>query len=113
MNQKNFKQFKNHVKKWRDLFGLKQYRLVVELEKLEDKNTAAETNIDRQNGLAFITLNKKCKTPKAYLDELAFHEVVEILLDPLRKMGNSNFNWDVVDKEVHKVIRTLENVVYR
>ena len=114
MNKAQFKLFKKHVKKWRDCFGLNQYRLTVEFDKIEDADTAAETGMDAQNGLAHITLNKNCYgLSDKFLNELAFHEVVEVLLNPLRSMANRHYNWQLVDKEIHQVIRTLENVVLK
>jgi len=114
LKKKDLKKFKAYAKEWRDYFGLRQYRLTVNMGKLSDDEYAAETFVDDKNSFAIISLNKTCQhLPDRLLNELALHEIMEILLDPLRSMGNRHYNWQHVDREVHRVIRTLENVILR
>ena len=44
----------------------------------------------------------------------AFHEACEVLLYPLRYLAEARFLTDSeIDPEVHNVIRTLENVLFK
>ena len=114
MNQTHLKKFQKYVKKWRDHFGLKQYRLTVNMCELSDDEYAAETSVDKNNSFAIISLSKNIdKLPDKILNEIALHEVLEILLDSLRSMSSRHYNWQLVDREVHRVIRTLENVTLK
>ena len=43
----------------------------------------------------------------------AFHEVCEIMLFPLRYLGECRFLTETeIDPEVHRLIRTFENVIF-
>ena len=75
----------------------------------------ATTNFDLNNRWARIRFNNEYtdNLTDKNLDSTAFHEVCELLLVSLRNMGEYGYSVNMVDEEIHKVIRTLENVILK
>ena len=115
-NKKHFEYFKKRCQHWIDFFGLKQWDIEI-YHGTQEKGNLAEFTRDYKNKIASIYLNKNWKEfsdkiNKESLNKAAFHEVVEVLLCPLRDLAEDRA-WDYAefDRSIHEVIRTLENVV--
>jgi hypothetical protein len=46
------------------------------------------------------------------VDKSAFHEVCEVMMLDIRRYAEKSCSEVIIDKEIHKVIRTLENVLW-
>jgi len=112
MNQKQLKTFKRQVNKWRDYFGLLAWEITVSKDDFAE-DVVATTNFDLHNRWARIRFNNEYTDDltNKNLDGTAFHEVCELLLCDLRGMCEYGYSREMVDAEIHKVIRTLENII--
>ena len=111
--KKDFELFKKECQKWIKFFGLSEYR--IEYFNLKEANgTRAQTEDYNDLMAADIIFPKELhdQTDIKKIRKAAFHEVCEILLMKLRIMANEQYNWDLVNKEIHTVIRKLENSIY-
>ena len=50
---------------------------------------------------------------KKEIVKCAFHEVCETMLSQLRNLAEYHYSYNKVDKEIHKVIRILENIFFK
>ena len=115
--QTDFQLFQSHVYKWINYFGLKSWHIQF---KHEDIGTAnAQVAFREISGVAEFTLNKtwyeqteekKIKTIK----RSAFHEVIHLLLGKIDALALSrSISEKELDKEIHEVVRILENTIYK
>lgn len=110
---KQFEIFVDECKLWIERFGLKEYRIEFFCD--EYANGARGMTEDYDNLMAMdIYFPKKLdkSTNNNKIKKAAFHEICEVLLMRLRVMGNKYFNFELVDKEVHTVIRKMENNIF-
>lgn len=86
------------------------YEFHFDLKKINEHR--AVNYIDIYAKISSIQLNSEWMDYKPTLEELdrvAYHEAVEVLLYPLRKMAVEYVNVNIVDAEIHAVIGALEN----
>jgi len=114
LNQAQLKTFTNYVKKWRDTFGLMSWEISVERDEF-DIDIVARTDFDVNNRFALIRFNNDYtdNLSNDNLNRTALHEVLEILFATMRRMSEQQFAFNVVDRCVHKLIRTFENVLLK
>lgn len=103
---------------WVDRFGLKDRQLHIKHEDLKDGGALARCYCDTYGGqVAKIVLNQKTDTFYPPGSELilmaAFHEVCELLLFPIALELYKFLSEQRVEELIHKVIRTLENSVWK
>lgn len=121
LSDKHLELFKKHVAIWQGQLGLTGWRLLVEWEK-EDHSARAITRLNHKSHQATITLVRdqqdavNAKEFEDYSSELAFHEVLHILLSDLTTLAENNTHpnmYDFIQSAEHGVIRTFENLIFR
>jgi len=114
----DFEYFKNKVKYFIELFGLKDWEYQFKHSKVKDPTQYAGITYSCRSRNATITLEKYWGDLKPSRKELAltaFHEVAELVLAKLRDMSGiisgPYDNESVVDAEIHKVIYIFQNAM--
>lgn len=112
----HFQFFKKCVEKWIKEFGLKDWHVVVlheEWEHEEEGVKVARTEGDLASRTANTYLNKNWGTlapSNVLLDQVAYHEVVHILLHRLAILAISRaITQETIAFEIEAVIRRFEN----
>ena len=114
----HLKVFEVYVKKWQKVFGLFDWDIDVSRMDLgDDTGTAAAAFADINSRMAEIILNKtwNLKPTKELLNQAAFHEICELLIEPLRAMVNTRkkYNEEDIANVSHTLIRRLEHVILK
>ena len=106
--------FKSEFLKWAKLLGLVSWEFCFLKGMLEDKDAQAFVVDYQEDRLAKVYYSPSwCYKPDDKdISRVAFHEVCEIFLSDLESLIADNKNEDETRKEIHKIIRTLENVVF-
>lgn len=113
ITDRQFKYFIKECKKWIEFFGLKDWECFYECK--EDENNRASLHTYSEAGICtFILSNEWNGKPTNYLlRKSAFHETVELLLMRMRQLTYNRFSTqNEIDTENHRIIRTLENVLF-
>ena len=111
MNKKELDIFKNEVRKWATNLGLKDWGISVEMDELES-DRVAECQYENHNRYAIITIDSAIEKPsRKSLELTAIHETLELVMADIREALCAFYNAEMVDKQVHRVIRTLENAL--
>ena len=114
--KKDFELFKKEFLKWINFFGLLNWRLFFYHEKTDEDSFAIIT-CETENRVAGVTLNKIFPAEDYFPENIkmvAFHEVCELLLSDISDLAKSRFiNETDIDTEIHRIIRTLENTVFK
>jgi len=110
-----FDLFKSECQRWLKFFGLTDWKVDFNHVILEDTYAQVKTN-GLEDRYAIFDFNLDCsETNRKHLDipKTAFHEVLELLLYPLRYIGSCRY---VQPEEFtaanHAIIRTMENTVW-
>jgi len=115
----NIKFFEDEVYRFIDMFGLNDWEVYV--DETEDNDIKGELVFDEldSNRTVMIFYSSSWLKDEKNKDEIsktAFHEVMELLLVKLRGYSNNKeflISYREIDEEVHRIIRTLENVVFK
>lgn len=117
LTKEDFSFFKKECRHWADVFGLKNWEINISKRKL-DNTTYAEATFDHNNRCSDIWINSDWSgfpvdINREELRKTALHEVLEILLYPMRSLAENRFSVteELIDTEVHNIIRSLENVI--
>lgn len=111
--------FKERVYFYQKELGLQSYRIDI-LPQIKENTQASiydgDTDMQRSNRRVTIAysvefIHDKDTTLDA-VDMSAFHEVCELMLMDLRRFAEKSCSEVIIDREVHKIIRTLENVLW-
>lgn len=111
--------FKERVYFYQKELGLQSYRIDI-LPQIKENTQASiydgDTDMQRSNRRVTIAysvefIHDKDTTLDA-VDLSAFHEVCELMLMDLRRFAEKSCSEVIIDREVHKIIRTLENVLW-
>ena len=111
--KKHFKLFEKECRKWLGKLGLKDWCVRILHDDLGSEEILAQCLWKTEQRIANLLLNKVVATSKGVCEikRAALHECLELLLcgctDAMRKAITDG----IVDRETHKVIRTLENVL--
>ena len=112
----HFKLFDKHVSKWAEVFKLSaQWKIFTSHVELNDQDSLAETTCDYPAKTATMFLNKiwaNTEVTERELDETAFHEILEIILDKMDSMAKLSCIGDVVDTARHGVIQTFTSTIF-
>ena len=119
--KKHFKIFKKEVKKWINYFGLWDWQIHFAHYAENMTNTRAKVIYNSTGCLATFILNTKWHEHtedvlnKNNIRKAAFHEVCELLLGRLTHIADDRWGWCEADLtiETHRIIRTLENVLWK
>ena len=114
-----FELFKKECEFWIDHFGLKGWHVEYIHQNHDDGRACCGWKISGR--IANITLStewedwRKEPITENDIKRSAFHEVCELLLSRLSMMAKNRIanHDDVVDEEVHNIIRTLENTIFK
>lgn len=117
----HFEIFRTEVNEWLDIFGLRSWGVRI-LHTDEGKPDGAKAWISGKycDRVVCICMAKTWECPEANpptkenIELDAFHEVCELLLQPMDVLARSR-NWDgeEFDAARHAVIRVMENVIWR
>lgn len=110
--------FKKYCKKYIELFGLKNFEYDITWDDPDDEERRrAGFNMNLTGGLVTIWLSRDwirdSESSEKEIERTAFHEICETMLCQLRSMADEYHNYDRVDKEIHRVIRRLENFHFK
>lgn len=109
--------FKEECLYWIDVFGL-HYDLLI-LEKEGEGANRAQTGADHssKNVVIFFNTSWGDGDPEGQTDEsvrrAAFHEVCEVLLNPIDTMLSLYYTEHLIEPERHRVIIILENTLWK
>lgn len=105
--------FKREVEKWRVRLGMVDWSIQVTNKPYDDPSTSATTQADIDNRMIQINFSSSCPDHGSREDiKLAgFHEIWEGQFWKLRQMAAEMYSFDQVNKEVHRLIVLLENVL--
>jgi hypothetical protein len=112
--KRHFEEFQREAVKWAEAFGLHRVELYVFHE--NDGDNLAWANFNANGQSATIGLGKVWNDYRPTIDRVrrsAFHEVMEIFLFQARRIAQHRYvTSDEIDEEWHRIIRTLETVVF-
>ncbi len=112
--KKSMDLFIRSVLKYMEIFGMKDWEVFCEYS--DDKESRATCSGRSTNRVANFILSsdwiKKESPIEMDIDKVAFHEVCELFLWGMRLLAEGLYNTEVVDKEIHVIIRTLENIMF-
>lgn len=122
--QQKIQFFTNEVQYYIEYFGLVDWKLFVnEIDKeevIKEKELCATCYVgDIENRTVAISYNKDWIDEENCLktiSQVAFHEVMELMLSKLNAFSNSREFFipeSIITEEIHKIIRTLENKVFK
>jgi hypothetical protein len=108
--------FERECEYWFDYFGQKDWERWYEHKMLDGATGEADAN--ESHRLAIIRVSKDFKKYNKQegmweLYKSAFHEVCEVLFCDLARLASKSCSDDLVIKEVHRLIRILENTVWK
>ena len=106
--------YTTYLRKYQRLLNLMYYELLeVVLKELEDDDqfVLSETLVNPENKWITIYVNKEWTPTDEQLNRTALHEMLEVLLWDLRASLLKRYCWDTVVAMVHRVIRTMENII--
>lgn len=118
------KYFESEVKRFYDFFGLHFWDLSIKQYETDKYEASCWTNPFYEQGVgcgfrATITYGKKWIESDITKDDISktcFHEILELLLTRMRDFANQKeiyVSSREVDDEIHRIINTLENKIYR
>ena len=119
ITEKHFLLFKEECQKWIEIFGLKNWEINF-YHKKDSSEYLASTVYSYQGRTVDVHLNTVWQDKRKTLDtnyelkKSAFHEICEILLYPVRYIGECRYVQGAfeIDAVVHDVIRVLENSLW-
>ena len=114
--KKDFELFQKECRRWQDILGLKDWEIVC-VHGQTDSDNLAEYQSNGAGRICTIYFTDDWGNDHRVKDarsvkQTAFHEVAELLLVELRNMALQHASWERVDGATHKVVRTLENVLF-
>ena len=115
LTKNQFALFCEEVQKWRDRAGLLRWSLSVG-DEVSNDDSDAECWGNLLSGIAGISIkqNWDSKPSDRYITQLAFHEVMELLLLPLSTLAEERFcTENQLEMARHDVIRTLEHLLWK
>ena len=112
---KHFNIFKEECLKWIEIFHLTRWEINFFHEESDDSLAAIKCNFSAK--AIDIIFNKTwnwTKPPDEHeIKKCGFHEACEVLLYPLRYLGECRFlSESEIDPATHEIIHILENVVW-
>lgn len=115
LTKEDFENFKGFVVQWMNFFGLHNWEVGFSFK--EDPETFAYIEYNILDRTIMVCLSSdwgSVSVTDVKLDKTAFHEVCEILFVELRHLAGERFiSPDEITKEIHSVIRTLENTIWK
>lgn len=115
LTKRDFEIFKKEALKWIEILGLKDWEWHFVFGECSD-DSRAEYLIQGAARIVTVYLsnfwNDIGGKSNEEIKKAAFHEVVEVMLYKLRSLALRDSNYGNVDAATHKIVRTLENVLF-
>ena len=111
--KKDFEIFKKECQKWIEILGLKDWHFW--FEHAETGENCIAQYEDEPIGRSCVTYFTTGLSEKLSIHDIksaAFHEMIELYLNDLRKMAMEKFSYNEVDKATHRIVRMLEHVLF-
>jgi len=111
----DFKIFQEEVDKWQKILGLLDWQIHTEQQKLNHRASCYTNHSGRIATLTLAVTWDNYGTPpgEQEIRRVAFHEICELLLAPLILCAESRYVVaGDIDSCAHKIIRTLEHVLF-
>lgn len=81
----------------------------------DDEESRGSYQIVYEDGVCVVHFQVEWDWPrprtKKEINRIAFHEMAEIMIQPLKDLARERYNEEVVSGEAHKIVRRLENLV--
>ena len=112
ITQKQFDLFKRECVVWQKRFGMSCYELM--FERISDLGARATILACPVDMMATVAIGAKWDTRPTQIEikKAAMHEMAELFLWDIREMLRDLYNEDVVNRKIHQIIRTLENLFF-
>lgn len=121
--EEQFEVFEDEVLEWVDFFGIKDANIKIIHDNVDDSGTAGGCAYgDVSNRVFWVCFEKDMIDESGEGNDLdsfdikliAAHEVLEVMFMPLRMLcSNAGVSWQRIDEQIHRLIRTFENVLLK
>lgn len=103
---------------WINQYGMQCYEWCFQVDDEEDPDNRGSACLSREDGMAVLTLftdwqNNVSEICEREVHKTAFHEVTEVWLWPTRETLEMAMPDPAVNAEIHRLIRTLENILWK
>jgi hypothetical protein len=129
ISTRQWERFRKHIIYWQVLLGLQDWGVTCVLATpAQCKDTKAEDEADDENSIttAWVSDDSEHHLATIYLrndvlehgvtpadiDKVAFHEMCHLLLTPIENLALLGSPDNAVRREIHRLIRVLENTFY-
>lgn len=112
----HFELFKVECRKWVEVFGLKGWQIHFEHNGKKDNSRASCTYDVVDRSVSFILQRDwdRDDVTNREVRFVALHEVLELLLSSLSNLAGFRYTTKLeIEEEVHVIIRTLENILFK
>jgi len=116
VTKKHFKVFGRECTKWIRFFGLKEWNIIAVRRHLDDEGALASCHADYCGRIANLVIDDDWGSEPVtneLLEICAFHEVCELLLAKLAKLAEAHYAKNIVEEEIHVIIRKLESSLFK
>ena len=113
--KKDFTEFKKEAEYWIEYFGLKRWEFSIIHSEIDHPDATASYSCDPEAMNAYITMatSVNFKPIKNEIKGWAFHEVCHVLLTDMSRILRVECSDNRTALEVHKVIQTLQNTIFK
>lgn len=112
---KDYRLFKDECRKWQQRLGLMSWELFFEHKDIEDRAQCEANGLAaRMACLRLATEWEDAWDNKLTTDaikKLALHEMLELFFWETRDMLQEHYSEYAIEREIHRLIRTLENTL--
>jgi len=112
-NKKDFLEFKKEAEYWLEYFGLSDWEVRYSSKELEVSRGDCSVNIIGKTCNIRLSSKWEYEPARNEVKKCAFHEVCELLLCQLGVLATWGHSNDIVTEQLHYVIRTLENTIFK
>ena len=114
VDRKGFNYFRQRCMHWAKILSISHFEFFFQFGDTPD-DVRADIGIDLVGKICTIRLNSEWTSPvtKVQLDRVAFHEILELLLADLAFYAYISASRGLVEEVTHKIIRSLENYVFK
>lgn len=119
MNRKDreaLAEYKRLVGYWMERVGLGHWDYIVRLEDMDEDIAISEASVGchAEGKQAMFRISpEKFRTPEVPIEELAVHEVSELLLMDVRRMLVPTYSRDLIDEKLHEIINVIVRLLCR
>ncbi len=113
LSKKQIEYFGLQVKKWADFFRLADWEILTDSEDFDDAYAKCAADVCSRLSTISVAETWDIKPTQRMLSLTAFHEVAELLLAELHQVALSRvMTYEDEEAARHRVIRTLESVIF-